>query len=228
MDPVYGIGIQAYTGYDQYGNMSYEQQNYDQNNYYDPNNYDPYGTDNGMMMGGAMSGPGAGFLAQQQQQGYVGRGRGFATHDPMGRELVFQGPPCDKCGYVVIGKVLATLGKNYHPECFTCTYCSNPFPEGRFMDHENDPYCEKCYNDLMATRCFACQQPILEQAISASGKMYHAHHFVCTGCGSSLQGKEYKDGNDGYPYCLECARNNPRFVGTILNYFYYFLYGTFN
>jgi len=210
--------------------MQYTDPNLNNNSYYDPNaqyTYDPnigfdpnygsydmnYGDPVSNSMGGAMSGPGAAFLAQQQHQGHVGRGRGFATHDPMGRELVFQGPPCDRCGYVVVGKVLASMGKNYHPECFVCTYCSSPFPDGRFMDHESDPYCEKCYNDLMATRCFACQQPIQDKAVCASGKLYHANHFVCTGCGSALQGKEYKDGNDGYPYCMECARANSRFVG---------------
>merc|ERR1711976_629736 len=82
----------------------------------------------------------------------VGRGEQMATVDAMGRQVIWEGPPCNRCGHQVIGKVFATLGKNYHPECFTCTYCYSAFPDGQFMQHDDEPYCEKCYTSLMVNQ----------------------------------------------------------------------------
>ena len=160
-----------------------------------------------------MTGPGADFLSMQQQPGYRGRGKALATHDAMGRPVIWEGPPCARCGHTVIGKVFATLGKNYHPECFTCTFCYEPFKNGQFMQHEDDPYCEKCYTNLMVTRCHTCQMPITDTAIQASGRMYHTNHFVCSGCGCNLHGQDYKDGEEGDPYCTECAKGRARLIG---------------
>ena len=170
-----------------------------------------------MGMQGAMTGPmtGPGFVNNQPAMPPVGRGEQMATVDAMGRQVIWEGPPCNRCGQQVIGKVFATLGKNYHPECFTCTYCNDSFQDGKFMQHEDDPYCERCYNNLMATKCATCQMPITDTAIQASGKMYHPHHFVCSGCGTGLQGQEYKDGQDGEPYCTECAKSRARLIGEL-------------
>jgi hypothetical protein len=37
---------------------------------------------------------------------------------------------------VVIGKVVNALGKTWHPEHFVCCTCSQPFPGGKFVEHE--------------------------------------------------------------------------------------------
>jgi hypothetical protein len=177
----------------------------------------------GMAMNGACAGPGMATMAQFQQQladtrGPAGRGRGFATHDPMGRQLVYDGPPCARCGQAVIGKVLNAMGKNYHAQCFNCTFCQKPFSDGRFLSHEDDPYCEQCYTNLMATRCATCQMPITDTAIHASGRVYHPNHFVCSGCGTNLRGQDYKDGEYGEPYCVECSKSRARLVSKFLCY----------
>src|SRR3990167_1362748 len=96
--PNYAYGGQ--TEYDQYGQMGYDQ----------------YGQMGGYEEPVLMTGPGADFLAMQKQPGYRGRGKALATHDAMGRPVIWEGPPCARCGHTVIGKVFATLGKNYHPE----------------------------------------------------------------------------------------------------------------
>mmetsp|Transcript_40423 Transcript_40423/g.62173 ORF Transcript_40423/g.62173 Transcript_40423/m.62173 type:complete len:444 (-) Transcript_40423:28-1359(-) len=201
-----------------YGNMgstgSYGSESYDPNmNAYNSGmGYDP-----NMGMQGVMSGPmtGPGFVNNQPNMPPVGRGEQMGTVDAMGRQVIWEGPPCNRCGQTVIGKVFATLGKNYHPECFTCTYCNESFKDGQFMQHEEDPYCERCYNNLMATKCATCQMAITDTAIQASGKMYHPHHFVCSGCGTGLQGQEYKDGVDGEPYCTECAKSRARLIADV-------------
>lgn len=111
---------------------------------------------------------------------------GTATHTPDGRPITFNGPPCDHCGNrfskrakangqpnlfvrcsgeMIIGKVVHALNKTYHPEHFVCANCSQPFPGGKFIDHEGKPYCEQHYWELYAPRCYACQQPVREGVI---------------------------------------------------------------
>merc|ERR1712137_1246070 len=133
----------GYDQYGMYGGMNMQGMGYDQ-----------YG------MGGVMPMSGPGFVNNQPPMPPVGRGEQMATVDAMGRQVIWEGPPCNRCGEMIIGKVFATLGKNYHPECFTCTYCFKSFPDGQFMQHEDDPYCERCYTDLMVTKCATCQMPI--------------------------------------------------------------------
>lgn len=47
--------------------------------------------------------------------------------------------------------------------------------------------------------------------MNALNKMYHTEHFCCTGCGTNLMGKKYKDWEDE-PYCTECYRDRERYI----------------
>lgn len=150
--------------------------------------------------GGASTGPGP-------RDASSGPGvSGMATHTPDGRPIQFNGPPCGHCGEVVIGKVVNALGKTWHPEHFVCCTCSQPFPGGKFVEHEGKPYCEEHYWELCAPRCFACQQPVREGVIKALGRVYHPTHFTCQGCGIGLAGTSFKEAG-GEPYCGECKKN---------------------
>jgi hypothetical protein len=130
----------------------------------------------------------------------------MATHTPDGRPINFNGPPCDHCGEMVIGKVVHALNKTFHPEHFVCANCSQPFPGGKFIEHEGKPYCEEHYWDLFAPRCYACQQPVREGVIKALGRVYHPNHFTCQGCGLALAGTQFKEAG-GDPYCGDCKKN---------------------
>eukprot|EP01104_Vermistella_antarctica_P009817 TRINITY_DN256_c0_g1_i4.p2 TRINITY_DN256_c0_g1~~TRINITY_DN256_c0_g1_i4.p2 ORF type:complete len:466 (-),score=122.43 TRINITY_DN256_c0_g1_i4:876-2273(-) len=138
--------------------------------------------------------------------GRGGRGRAVATHDIHGNPIQFNGPPCDRCGEKVIGKVTSTGGKNFHPECFYCIHCQRIFKEGEtFVEHQGEMYCEKDYTDMFAPRCSCCEAIITENAINVMGKAFHPDHFVCTGCGMKLKGKIYKE-HDGDAYCDQCIK----------------------
>lgn len=69
-------------------------------------------------------------------------------------------PSCTKCGlkikgvcnlncimYVVLHKILfqdclKAIGKNFHPECFSCSYCGKLFGNSPFFLEDGQPYCE--------------------------------------------------------------------------------------
>jgi len=151
---------------------------------------------------GLSSGPGRGASSGPGMNG-VGRAKPLATQTHDGRQIVHQGPPCAKCGEMIIGQCLNALGKTYHPEHFVCTHCNQPFPKGAFVEHEGSPYCESDYNELFLPRCYICKLPIADQVVNAAGNKYHPNHFQCTGCGKSLVGQKYvEDDND--VYCTVC------------------------
>ena len=54
---------------------------------------------------------------------------------------------CPACKKVVYFGERAPLflTKIYHKRCFRCSNCSNLLQAGRFLDHEEKPFCENCY-----------------------------------------------------------------------------------
>jgi len=156
---------------------------------------------------GVSAGPGPGFRGKSAGPGRgAGRAVPVATHTPDGRPIVHQGPPCGFCGEIIIGQCLNAIGKTYHPEHFVCTHCNKPFPNGAFIEHEGQPYCEADYNELFCPRCANCKQPIVDKCVSAGGNKFHPHHFTCTGCGKSLVGQSYKE-DEGEIYCNICKES---------------------
>ncbi|EGG20521.1 LIM-type zinc finger-containing protein [Cavenderia fasciculata] len=126
----------------------------------------------------------------------------IASETPDGRSIKPMGPPCGHCGEMIIGISTNALGKSYHPEHFVCTYCRLPF-KGAFIEHDGKLYCENDYTDLFSPRCAACAKPIEDTCISALDCKFHPDCFVCSGCGTGLRGKPYKE-EDGEVYCTAC------------------------
>eukprot|EP01133_Synstelium_polycarpum_P004360 gene4360-5092_t len=126
----------------------------------------------------------------------------LAPITPDGRSVKATGPPCGHCGEMIIGVSTNALGKSYHPEHFVCTYCHQPF-KGSFIEHDNKLYCEDDYLDLFSPRCTSCSKPIEDTCITALGGRFHPDCFVCSGCGTNLKGKPYKE-EDGEVYCNQC------------------------
>lgn len=119
----------------------------------------------------------------------------------------FLAPPCDKCGgkikvrsFAAIvcntnnmlnvlpfsggkqGDCLNAIGKHYHPECFTCTYCGKLFGNSPFFLEDAQPYCEADWNELFTTKCFACGFPVEagDRWVEALSHNYHSTCFNCT------------------------------------------------
>ncbi|KAJ3436181.1 lim domain family [Anaeramoeba flamelloides] len=55
---------------------------------------------------------------------------------------------CPKCNRAVyFNEKITALGNDWHKTCFKCTSCNKRLVAGAFNEHDNDPYCKKCYNN---------------------------------------------------------------------------------
>eukprot|EP01130_Rhizamoeba_saxonica_P003991 TRINITY_DN1652_c0_g1_i2.p1 TRINITY_DN1652_c0_g1~~TRINITY_DN1652_c0_g1_i2.p1 ORF type:complete len:409 (-),score=77.97 TRINITY_DN1652_c0_g1_i2:63-1289(-) len=158
-----------------------------------------------------MSGPGSGVMSLNGP-GNTPRGNAPLTTADIpqttadGRQIKHEGPPCSSCGEMIIGPCINAISKNFHPQCFVCEYCSQPFPGGKFMVHEDEMYCEKDYHELFSKICLVCNTVIHGKCTSAKGFHFHPEHFCCCTCGSRLNNKAFKCVEEKKElYCLECA-----------------------
>ncbi|XP_062298695.1 actin-binding LIM protein 1-like [Scomber scombrus] len=120
------------------------------------------------------------------------------------------GTLCNNCGEFVEGEVVTVLGKTYHPACFVCTICKQPFPAGDCVTFSGkDCLCQRCIrplsptptNDISCSNCCnGCGREIKNgQALLALGSQWHLGCFKCKACRRMLSG-EYIS-KDGVPYC---------------------------
>uniref|UniRef100_A0A3B3XI48 LIM zinc-binding domain-containing protein n=1 Tax=Poecilia mexicana TaxID=48701 RepID=A0A3B3XI48_9TELE len=118
------------------------------------------------------------------------------------------GTPCTNCGEFVEGEVVTVLGKSYHPACFVCTMCKQPFPAGDFVTFRGKKcLCQRCTEPASPSNhirhpnnCSGCGRDIKNgQALLALGAQWHLGCFKCKTCRRILSG-EYIN-KDGFPYC---------------------------
>ncbi|XP_023267088.1 actin-binding LIM protein 1-like isoform X5 [Seriola lalandi dorsalis] len=119
------------------------------------------------------------------------------------------GTLCNNCGEFVEGEVVTVLGKTYHPACFACTICKQPFPAGDCVTFNGkDCLCQRCIRPVTPTpndinhssNCSGCGRDIKNgQALLALGGQWHLGCFKCKACRKVLSG-EYIS-KDGVPYC---------------------------
>ena len=69
---------------------------------------------------------------------------------------------CAACNKPILNKVMKALGREWHPEHFTCACCDIELCHSTYYESNGRPYCEKDYNELYAPRCAYCNGPILE------------------------------------------------------------------
>lgn len=125
-------------------------------------------------------------------------------------------PKCASCNQIIKGECVNALGKQWHPEHFTCAYCKQPF-NGSFFDRNGKPYCQQHY--LLADQlpaggagagagpvgmCGACMKPIVGSCIDALGGKFHQNCLLCGFCMTPLQPGSFKE-NMGRAFCLSCA-----------------------
>ncbi|XP_058804966.1 PDZ and LIM domain protein Zasp-like [Phymastichus coffea] len=119
----------------------------------------------------------------------------------------FIAPPCDKCNNKIKGDCLNAIGKHFHPECFNCAHCGKHFGNSPFFLEEGLPYCERDWNDLFTTKCFACGFPVEagDRWVEALNNNYHSQCFNCTMCKKNLEGQSFY-AKGGRPFCKNHAR----------------------
>ncbi|KAL1138483.1 hypothetical protein AAG570_008546 [Ranatra chinensis] len=116
-------------------------------------------------------------------------------------------PTCSKCNNKIKGDCLNAIGKQFHPECFSCAYCGKLFGNNPFFLEDSLPYCENDWNELFTTKCFSCGFPIEagDRWVEALNNNYHSQCFNCTMCKKNLEGQSFF-AKGGRPFCKNHAR----------------------
>ncbi|KAL6118943.1 ablim2 [Pungitius sinensis] len=120
------------------------------------------------------------------------------------------GTRCFSCQDFIEGEVVSALGKTYHPGCFVCAFCKQPFPAGdRVTFNGKECICQKCTQPLAASspapiqavhNCCGCGKEFKnEQSLVALEKHWHLGCFKCKVCNKVLNA-EYIS-KDGIPFC---------------------------
>ncbi|XP_008322113.1 actin-binding LIM protein 2 isoform X3 [Cynoglossus semilaevis] len=120
------------------------------------------------------------------------------------------GTRCFSCQDFIEGEVVSALGKTYHPRCFVCASCKQPFPAGdRVTFNGKECICQKCTQPLpddspapiqAVQNCCGCGKEFKnEQSLVALDKHWHLGCFKCHVC-SKVLNAEYIS-KDGIPFC---------------------------
>ncbi|XP_043918742.1 actin-binding LIM protein 2 [Protopterus annectens] len=120
------------------------------------------------------------------------------------------GTRCFSCSEFIEGEVVSALGRTYHPSCFVCAVCRQPFPAGdRVTFNGKDCICQKCSETVTASEktsgqtlrtCGGCGLQIKNgQSLIALEKHWHLGCFKCNICNKVLHA-EYIS-KEGIPYC---------------------------
>ncbi|XP_038587215.1 actin-binding LIM protein 2 isoform X9 [Micropterus salmoides] len=120
------------------------------------------------------------------------------------------GTRCFSCQDFIEGEVVSALGKTYHPRCFVCASCKQPFPAGdRVTFNGKECICQNCTQPLPANspapiqavhNCCGCGKEFKnEQSLVALDKHWHLGCFKCKVCNKVLNA-EYIS-KDGIPFC---------------------------
>lgn len=112
-------------------------------------------------------------------------------------------PKCSGCDRAIMDNYISALNGHWHPECFVCMECHQPFHGGSFFEHEGMPYCEMHYHARRGSLCYSCQKPITGRCITAMHRKFHPEHFICAFCLKQLNKGTFKEQNDK-PYCHPC------------------------
>ncbi|XP_050310815.1 leupaxin isoform X2 [Anthonomus grandis grandis] len=112
-------------------------------------------------------------------------------------------PKCGACNRAIMENYISALNSQWHPDCFVCRDCRQPFIGGSFFDHEGQPYCETHYHLKRGSLCAGCHKPISGRCVTAMFRKFHPEHFVCAFCLKQLNKGTFKEQNDK-PYCHLC------------------------
>uniref|UniRef100_A0A4W3I731 Actin-binding LIM protein 2 n=1 Tax=Callorhinchus milii TaxID=7868 RepID=A0A4W3I731_CALMI len=137
------------------------------------------------------------------------------------------GTRCFSCNEFIEGEVVSALGKTYHPKCFVCAVCRQPFPPGdRVTFNGKECICQKCSQPLTTNPelCGGCGLEIKNgQSLVALDKHWHLGCFKCHTCGKALSAEYICKA--GAPYCeadyhsqfgIKCERCEKFITGRVL------------
>ncbi|XP_057711885.1 actin-binding LIM protein 2 isoform X3 [Corythoichthys intestinalis] len=116
---------------------------------------------------------------------------------------------CQNCGKPCKGEALRVQNKHFHIKCFVCKVCGCELANGGFFLRQGEYMCTQDYQRLYGTRCFSCQDFIEGEVVSALGKTYHPHCFVCASCKQPFPAGERVTFNGKDCICQSCTQPLP-------------------
>ncbi len=126
------------------------------------------------------------------------------------------GERCFGCGQPIKGEYIEALDHKWHKDHFACTVCGKAFTDGRFLEHDGKPYCDRDYYELFGKRCSICREPLRgEYIIDRWDNPFCARHETelkeCFSCRRLIcenltgGGVEYEDGRKICNLCRKTA-----------------------
>ncbi|KAL3078212.1 hypothetical protein niasHS_012099 [Heterodera schachtii] len=112
-------------------------------------------------------------------------------------------PKCQSCKQPITHKFIMALNTHWHPECFCCQECGQPFHCVSLFDHSGRLLCEMCLHTRVGSICARCRLPISGRCVSAMSQKFHPEHFTCSYCTGQLDKHTFKE-SAGRPFCLRC------------------------
>ncbi|XP_056335347.1 four and a half LIM domains protein 3b [Danio aesculapii] len=101
-------------------------------------------------------------------------------------------PRCAHCKQTLVQGGVTYRDEPWHKECFLCTGCKVQLAGQPFTTQGEDPYCVKCFSNLYAQKCAACEKPITGfgegKYVSFEERQWHKLCFKCSVCSLSLVG----------------------------------------
>ncbi|XP_041123077.1 actin-binding LIM protein 2 isoform X7 [Polyodon spathula] len=129
-----------------------------------------------------------------------------AVHSPLEKQ---QGILCHNCGKSCKGEVLRVQNKHFHIKCFVCKVCGCDLGQRGFFVRQGEYICSLDYQRLYGTRCFSCDEFIEGEVVSALGKTYHPHCFVCAVCRQPFPPGDRVTFNGKDCICQKCSLPMP-------------------
>ncbi|XP_059423404.1 zyxin isoform X2 [Carassius carassius] len=111
---------------------------------------------------------------------------------------------CGNCGEALSRSqpAVRAMDQLFHSHCFCCVTCQRPLQGMQFYDRDGTPQCEDCYTNSLCV-CSRCGERIKDRVLKAVGQCFHAHCFLCTTCGCTLEGAPFITDDDNNPYCVK-------------------------
>ncbi|XP_051935657.1 actin-binding LIM protein 2 [Hippocampus zosterae] len=133
-----------------------------------------------------------------------------AVQSPSAQQKPGRGPvPCQNCGKPCKGEALRVQNKHFHIKCFVCKVCGCELANGGFFLRQGEYMCTLDFQRLYGTRCFGCQDFIEGEVVSALGKTYHPHCFVCSSCKQPFPAGDRVTFNGKECVCQNCTQPLP-------------------
>lgn len=109
-------------------------------------------------------------------------------------------PRCAKCDLSITDRIITALNKKWHPDCFVCSTCTQPFPGGSFFERDGYPYCSDHFYTSSVPNCGSCNKPVRGECTNALNQAWHVECFVCQYCRKAFTDGAFFE-HQGKPYC---------------------------